>query len=383
MTQLEQESESKKDLNIRTAQLVQLLSDLGPDIPEIARRLGQYKESVRYRYKEKILNSGFAVQAMPDHEKLGLRRVFMIADFGEEYRAYAQPIMIAMNELCYVVGYTKTIPDGRFIISASVPVEYIASFQNFMYKLRDRGLFSHLEIFSFDWFKNVPMKAEHYDFNTGRWDFGWSAPSGNEFQVASYTPAQTGKFDYLDLLLLKELMMDANKPLTEIAEKLNVNYKKLAWHYATHVARERLIKFYRINWMGTRYDYKIEKALHRKHRYVFVDLLVMNLDHVSRMRLMSKMAGLPFLWAEASGIHYFAEIAFPVDFVTEGLQYLEEVISPVRDQSKYFIMDQTNALAFTIAYKLYDQTQKKWVFNEQELTLRFDNLIMKIKGGLD
>jgi len=44
-----EQKESKKDVNTRTAQLVQLLTEIGPDIPEIARRLGQFKESVRYR----------------------------------------------------------------------------------------------------------------------------------------------------------------------------------------------------------------------------------------------------------------------------------------------------------------------------------------------
>ena len=40
-------TEGKRDVAVRTAQLVQLLSEIGPDIPEISRRLGQFKESVR------------------------------------------------------------------------------------------------------------------------------------------------------------------------------------------------------------------------------------------------------------------------------------------------------------------------------------------------
>ena len=46
---VEQEQEPNGDVNTKTAQLVQLLVEIGPEIPEIARKLGQYKESVRYR----------------------------------------------------------------------------------------------------------------------------------------------------------------------------------------------------------------------------------------------------------------------------------------------------------------------------------------------
>ena len=37
-----------------------MITEMGPNISEIARRLGQFKESVRYRYKEKLLNKVLA-----------------------------------------------------------------------------------------------------------------------------------------------------------------------------------------------------------------------------------------------------------------------------------------------------------------------------------
>ena len=81
---------TSSDVNSRTVQLVELLTEVGPDVPEISRRLGQFKESVRYRYKEKILNKGFAVQALVDHEKLGLKRIVAVLDFAGEYKKYGQ-----------------------------------------------------------------------------------------------------------------------------------------------------------------------------------------------------------------------------------------------------------------------------------------------------
>ena len=107
MTQAIDEPESS--VNARTVALVKVLTELGPEIPEIARRLGQFKESVRYRYKEKILSKGYAVQAAVDHERLGLRRMMLIADFAPTYRNYAPAILTEMSEVCYVVGFAKTL----------------------------------------------------------------------------------------------------------------------------------------------------------------------------------------------------------------------------------------------------------------------------------
>lgn len=381
MTLVGEDKQSKKDINTRTAQLVQLLTEIGPDIPEIARRLHQFKESVRYRYKEKIIGRGFAVQAVVDHEALGLKRIVFVADFAKEYRPYAVAILSAMNELCYVMHFSKTLPDGLFVVNASVPNEHAQAFVQFIDVLKGKGLFSSAKVFPFDWVRLQPMRAEFHDFDTGRWDFDWSSATNPGSNAASYVPSQRTRFDYTDLLILKELHMDANKSLTEIAEKLKINYKKLAWHYTKHVLGKHLIKSFRVNWMGTRYDYKIEKALHRKHRYLPIDLMVTDVSEYERMELMSKANRLPFLWGEACGKHYYAEFAFPVDAITEALQYMEDMISPVRDRAVYYVMDYTNSLGFTVSYQLYDESQKKWTFNPSELASRFDNMLVKIKEG--
>ncbi len=133
--------------------------------------------------------------------------------------------------------------------------------------------------------------------------------------------------------------------------------------------------------MGTRYDYKIEKALHRKHRYLPMVLLVKDVDEKERMNLVSRMNPLPFLWFEAVGKNYFADLEFPVDSITEALEYLETVLHPFKGRYSYYTIDDTNALVFTISYQLYDESESRWKFDSEELLARFENLLLKIKGG--
>jgi hypothetical protein len=374
-------TQESNSVNARTVQLVKLITEVGPDVPEISRRLGQFKESVRYRYKEKILNKGFAVQGMPDYEKLGLKRVILRVEFGEEYHPYEQSILTAMNELCYVTNFVKTLPHGSYIVDANVPKEHLNSFIEFMQELKRMGLFSRLESTDFEWVRYPPMRAEYYDFNVGRWDFDWPATVSTDPESASYLPSERQKFDYTDLLLIKEFMMDANKSIAEISEKLKVNYKKLAWHYTTHVLGRGLIKTYRVNWVGTKYDYKIDKALHRTHRYLPINFLVRDLTEVQRMELMAQAHKIPFLFFEAVGKSYFADFVLPSDSITEGLKYLENMIAPYGERAEFYIADVTNALAFTISYPLFDQAEKRWTFNPKDLLSRFDNLLMKIREG--
>ncbi|MDV3292971.1 MAG: hypothetical protein LYZ70_01715 [Nitrososphaerales archaeon] len=372
---------AKRDTNASTAQLVQLISEIGPDVAEIARRLGQFKESVRYRYKSKILKKGFAVQAAADYEKLGLRRVMFVASFAGDFRRYASTILTAMSELCYVVYFARVLPEGRYIVNAAVPTEFVDRFAELIHALKSKGLFSSVEVLNFEWARNPPMRAEFYDFDIGRWDFDWSTVGKMNYGAAAYVPSNREKFDYTDLLIVKELQKDATRSLTEIADQLKVNYKKLAWHYATHIIGRKLLRSYRINWMGTRYNYRIEKALHRKHRYVELVLVVRDLKGRERMELMSSTNRLPFLWFEASGKNYYADFAFPIDSMTEALEYLATVLEPFEGRYDHYAIDTTNALTFSIAYQLYDQNLGKWAFNSADLLSRFDNLMMKIRAA--
>jgi len=369
------------NVNARTVQLAKALTEVGPDIPEISRRLGQFKESVRYRYKEKILNKGFAVQAAVDHEKLGLKRLIMVIDFAESYRNYATTILTAMNELSYVVGFAKALVGTEYVVNVSAPADLLGEVQEFFAGLKEKGMFASLDILEFDWARNAPMRAEAYDFDTGRWDFEWQNPRPEDYEAAGYTPSKLGKFDYVDLLIIKELQIDANKSLKEIADSLGINYKKLAWHHATHVSSRKLLHGYTINWMGTRYDYAIEKALHRKHRYFAIDLFVKDVSEYETMTLRRQIDRLPFLWGEAVGKNYFAELVLPVDYVVEGLQYIGNAASAVRDRLTIYPMDQTEAARFTIPYKLYDSSEKRWTFNKEKLAKKFDELAVQIKIG--
>jgi len=369
------------DTNSKIAAMVKLITKYGPQINRIARELGVHKETVRYWHK-KLLRSGYTAQAVPNYERLGLRRVAVVAEFSEEFRSYADAILVAMGELCYLTSFAKTLPEDLYSIQASVPQEHTSDWIRFMYELKKRGVFRTIQAFPFEWVRIAPMHSELYDFEAGSWQFDWkSKPDINSASI-NFNPSTRGPFDFTDLNIIKHMQLNPDASLIEAQKKLGVNYKTLSWHYRTHLKANGLLKGYLVNWPGGRYDPRLEKALHRRHRYLWIELLVSGVTESERMELMAKVNRLPFVWAEAGGgQNYLAQIAFPMETMAEALQFIKEVVAPVRWKATFHFLDQTNALRFTIAPKLYNPAAKKWMFDEVELLTRFNELVLQIKGA--
>ena len=368
------------DTNSKIATMVKLITRYGPQINRIARELGIHKETARYWYKERLLKKGYTVQAVPNHEKLGLRRVVAIVEFSDEFRPYADAILMAMSELCYLTSFMKALPEDLYSIHANVPQEYANDWVRFIQALKQRGLFSSVLTASFEWTRVIPMRSEVYDFESGVWQYDWASKPSVDFGLPDYAPSIKGKFDQLDLSLIKQLQINPDASLIEVGDQLNVNYKTLTWHYRTHVVGNDLLKGYLVNWAGTRYDPKLEKALHRRHKYMWLELLVNGVTETERMELIAKVNQLPFVWFEAGGRDYYAQVAFPIETMTEGLSFIKDLTRPVLRKASWHFMDQANALRFSISPSLYDEEERKWKFNQAELLSKFDLLVLEIKG---
>ncbi len=359
--------------------MVKLITKIGPDLAEISRTLGIFKETVRYRYKN-LLDKGFAVQAAPNYERLGLQRIVAIVDFASDFKPYAEAILTAMSQLCYLSSYAKNIPSGSYTVHFNVPRKRADQWIDFANILRDKGMFRSLETYVFETFRNVSMRAELFNFETGTWDYEWSNSPKPYPENVIYENPGDHKFDGVDLRIIEQLQYDANKNFREVQEKLQINYKTLTWHFRNHIVGRGLFKGYKVNWMGTRYDFRLERAMHKRHKYVFVELLVKNTTPSETTRLMGRINSMPFLWAEAVGLHYYAQMPFPTEMIAEGLSFLEETLAPVIDRAQWCLTDSTHALWFTIEPSQYDAARKRWKFEMLDLVSRFDNLLLQVTG---
>jgi len=367
------------DVNAKTVQLVNLIGEIGPDIGEISKRLGQFKESVRYRYKEKILRRHYQIRAEADYGALGLKRVVMKLVVAEEYSKRAHELFDTMSDVCYLVAYAGTKPYDVYVVHAAVPQEFTSEFHEIMEGLRDKGIFTEIEFFDCDWFRVLPMRAQCYDFDEGVWDFDWSNPPPVDEKAARATVSERKHIDKVDLLLLKELWKNSDRSLTEVQaaiKKVNgveINYKTLAWHYSNHVIGQRLITSYSITWSGGIYNFALDRPERLpNHAYLGLSLIVRGTDEKDKMRIRSQLNRLPFQWSEAAGASYYSQLFFPLDSVNEALDYLKTVLKPYAGRAEIFLLDMVEFKSFTIGYKLWDDQNARWTFDRAELLPRLE-----------
>jgi DNA-binding Lrp family transcriptional regulator len=375
-----------RDLNGEIAAMVKLISEVGPRIPEIARKMGRHKETVRYWYK-KLEEHDFAISAIINHEALGLKRIVMKVKLGDGYADYIKPLVQAMNELCYVVSYTKALPESIYVVTASVPEDFTAEYVDFIETLKQQGVFTFVEYYMLDWVRNKPMQTEYYDFERGFWDFDYQSLAQERPDAVPYAEpsvSQRVKFDKIDLLIAKELQRDASRELQEVqlaikeTDRVDINYKTLCWHLSEHV-EPRLLKGYKVNWMGTKYDPVTDRVKQRQHSFLGVEVFAKSVRADERRELLSKIGRLPILWMEGAGSDFYAQVAIPTESTVEGLQYLQTSMRSVSDRASFLIADQRNALGFPFSYNLFEEENKAWKFNRDELLVKFRALEAQVR----
>jgi len=314
-------------------------------------------------------------------EKLGLARVVAVVDFAKEYESQAEPILIAMSQLCYVQSFVKTLPEGHYIVHGAVPFESAGAWMEMMRRLGEAGLFRTLDFSSFDWTRNAPMKSDSYDFEAGRWEFEWSTPA-KVYPEAIQGPSAKVQFDKIDLEIIKRLQRDETKPLSEIQKETGINYKTLSFHHRKHVLGKQMLKGHKVNWIGTAYNPDNDRGKHRRHSYQPIDLMLKDVTPGEKATVMGLTNALPFLWWEASGRNcYYAQLVFPTDTISEAMQFLAHALAPVRDRARWFMVDQTHSLAFGLEPRLYDSESKAWRFDQSEVLGKFEQLLLQIKRG--
>jgi hypothetical protein len=373
------------DASANTVSLVKQVTELGPDIAEISRRLGQFKESVRYRYKEKLVKRGFAIKAEPDYAALGLKRIVMKLAVSDRYAACASKVFEAMGDLCYLVAYAGTMPSGAFLAQAAVPTEFTSDFHAVVERMKDEGVFSSVEFFDCDWHRVALMRAECFDFDEGVWDFDWSSPLPLDEKAARGKVSERKRFDKVDLLILKELSKDGDRSMMEIQAAIkrvngtDINYKTLVWHYAHHIQSQRLVSHYSVGWHGLNYDFQRNRDVgFARYDYLGVALLVRDVSGEDKMMLRSQMNRLPFLWSEAAGEAYFSQLFIPLTLVNEALEHLKQVLKPYRERAELLLLDKREMKYFTICYNQWDESKSRWAFATAELLPRLEESVLKV-----
>jgi len=240
-----------------------------------------------------------------------------------------------------------------------------------------------LETFEFEHMRNTPMKPEFFDFVKGTWSFDWDSAREKGVKLPLSAKPKVEKYDRVDLLVLKELDIDAGRTLVKMVENVKVSLNALEFHYRDHVKARGLIKGYRLVWQGTKYDGEQRTVVSRKDLYIELTILLKDGTREEVAELMLLLNRTPFLWSEAYGATYCAEVFLPNYAYVRFLEYLDDFANRAGEKLRVFMMDQSHALRFVVQYDLFDNGSRKWLLDERTVLKTLGRLAPAVGRAAD
>jgi DNA-binding Lrp family transcriptional regulator len=346
------------------ARIVSAIGLVGPrNIALISRMTGAHQETVRYKIKKRFRRLGFRFHAEADYWKLGLVPHWAELRLSPKFIGTPRSLFLAMNKSAYLVYYGKLLPQGSFACLFAIPHGRGKEHEAFLSYLQHRGIIQNYTLKEVATERHTSMKPDFFNFQSNRWEVDWNKVTlskGAEFETERRS--RPTRVDYNDLLLVKELQLDATQHTVSIAKKLRVQQKTLEYHYRVHVQKEKLISSYVIRW-----QHDVETSV--SHSALLARLTFRNLGASLPMvqRVISKI---PFVWAEdlLDDGNYIATIVIPVLEATSTFDYLNSQVPDLYGKVELSFVKRSEASLFTVPYQMYD---KGWKYDLEKMNRPF------------
>ncbi len=347
------------------AKIIKAIQKVGPkNVSLLSRLTGAHAETIRYKVKKQFGRLGFKIHADVDYAKLGLSLHWGSFQFSPKYLDGAKNIFKTLNEVGYLTYYGKVVPQGNYVALFALPTGVTEEYRTFLNEMKDVGI---LTSFSFDEVlasRHNLMNPKHFNFQSGKWEVDWSKVEA-EHAIPLEKEARRNEpvADYFDLLLIKELQIDALQHIVGIARKLKVHQKTLEYHYRVHVQKQKLIPAYVVRWMRD-----IERSM--SHSVVVMRVTFRGLSASEFLKTQAAMSKIPFLWAEEllKDGTYVATLCVPVQENITTFNYLNGQIPNLDERVQVGFISPRDAWLFTIPYHMFEG---KWIFDSKRLRSDF------------
>ena len=345
------------------AKIIEAIQKAGPkNVSRLSRLTGVHPESVRYKLNNRFKKFGFHIHAEADYRKLGLVPHWAEMQLSPKLARPPRSLFLAMNEHAYLVYYGKLLPQGNFVCLFVIPQGREKEHEAFLTYLQRSEILQSYTLNEIAGSRHPAMNPHFFNFQSNRWDVDWNQVKLNYASDLIARRVQPVDVDYYDLLLVKELQMDALQHIISIAKKVRVHEKTLEYHYRVHLQKEKLVSGYLVRW-----QHDIERSV--SHSALLARLTFRGLGNsfVSVQRAVSRI---PFLWEEDLQIDgtYIATVNIPVQEVTSTFDYLNSQIPDLYGKVELSFIKRSEASAFTIPYQMFD---KGWRYDLERMKRPF------------
>src|SRR5437870_7778936 len=347
------------------AKIIKAIQKVGPkNVSLLSRLTGAHAETIRYKVKKQFGRLGFKIHADVDYAKLGLSLHWGTFQFSPKYLASAKSIFKTLNEVGYLTYYGKVVPQGYYVALFALPTDATQEYHAILGELKKVGV---LTDFSFDEVlvsRHNMMNPKYFNFQSGKWEVDWSKVKLEDARPLERDERRAAaEVDYFDLLLIKELQIDALQHIVGIARKLKVHQKTLEYHYRTHVQKQKLIPAYVVRWMRN-----IERSM--SHSVVVTRVTFKDLSASEFLKTQAAMSKIPFLWAEdlLKDGTYIATLCIPAQENFTTYDYLDSHVPNFSEKVQVGYVSPRDPWRCTISHHMFEG---KWKFDLSRLRSDF------------
>ncbi|MFQ5951414.1 MAG: hypothetical protein ACE5KH_04960 [Candidatus Geothermarchaeales archaeon] len=343
-------------------QIVKYAKEVGPrNASLIARYTGIPHTTVRYSLRN-LLKRGVRFRINVAYPRLGLRRHLLSFTFDESYTQPEEALQ-AMAGTAFLEWYGKALPSEDYFALVAVPPEFDHRYREFLEGLVQSKVLKKYDWHTMDWFRLRSVDENNYSFQQREWKVDWQTVDQRQVRVEE--PRSEDRIelraDRTDILILKELQLDATRRLSKIARKLNLTYRTVYYHYTEHVVGQGLINKYTV----------YPDVAYPSNGGITLLHLFGGLDTDGLVVAENAFHQLPFTWMDGYGEEeglYVVLTPLPSAELRDTLVSIARKIRGFRTKFSYTLLDSKERRYYTLPYEMMTE-DSEWTF-EPELAVR-------------
>ncbi len=306
-----------------------------------------------------LKNDGISVSPTPDYDKIGLERARVFFRLDPSVKEI-KPFFGGLHQSAGLKLYARSLDNHIFDCEFTIPRGTLGELSKLLDKFVDLDLTRDVEVKKILWKDVLMLKTEFYDYSKHEWDVDFSKLIGDPSKVSIPERSEPERFDYNDLIFIKEMEMDAWIKLVDLAKKANLQVGDAAYHFNKHVMGKGLIKYFRLKWSGTRKAWL-------KHSVVFNTYIFRDISDEDVRHAMSVLTSSPFVWTHTrmEDGTYMAEVVLPLSQYWEGRQYVSSHLRALDLAPQLLEKDWSCVSTYTIPYLLYNREKSRWEFTAE------------------
>ncbi|MDG6994321.1 MAG: hypothetical protein JRN52_00240 [Nitrososphaerota archaeon] len=330
----------------------------GRNIVELAKALHMPVETTRYKVKG-MLKRGLSVHASVDYNKFGLTRYYAYFRLSEKASVNEKKLFSILADQAFLVSASRRLPSNDYICEFAFPRSIDTSFstlRKFLRGLAEEGVLKDVSVNTISSQKFHMIQSEFFDLKHGSWRIDWGKL--RKETKLEWPEPKVAEFDELDLMIVRELELDALTRLSDIATTLKTTLNNIFYHFHKHIVEGKLVDEYIVQWNGT-----------TKQPVMLVQFSFNDLSLSEERSARSCVSRLPFLWSESIGSDsglYIAQGMIHLDDYLDTLSYLAANLEDAAPKLQVSVLDAKSRLTFPLTAHLYKEGS--WHFNAEDVT---------------